>query len=144
MSDDESKRVQAALLRAVASGARTRRALSGAVRGRSGNAAYQRARKFGLIGGRAAPAGPTGPWPAPAERRALAAALWRMARDGMRHLADLIDPTCHAVHPDTAADDELVCSECGAYMGAIAPFIGAVLPLYCPSCGARVVEGGEG
>ncbi len=65
-------------------------------------------------------------------------------RDGMRHLADLIDPTCHAVHPDTAADDELVCSECGAYMGAIAPFIGAVLPLCCPSCGARVVEGGEG
>jgi hypothetical protein len=61
-----------------------------------------------------------------------------------RILADLIDPTCHAVHPDTAADDELVCSECGAYMGAIVPFIGAVLPLYCPSCGARVVEGGEG
>lgn len=60
MSDDESKRVQAALLRAVASGARTRRALSGAVRGRSGNAAYQRARKLGLVGGRAAPAG-TGP-----------------------------------------------------------------------------------
>lgn len=59
------------------------------------------------------------------------------------HLADLIDPTCHAVHSDTAADDELVCSECGAYMGAIVPFIGAVLPLYCPSCGARVVEGGD-
>lgn len=87
MSDDESKRVQAALLRAVASGARTRRALSGAVRGRSGNAAYQRARKLGLIGARAAPACAAGPWPSPAERRALAAALWRMARDG----ADMTD-----------------------------------------------------
>lgn len=63
--------------------------------------------------------------------------------DVFERLADLIDPTCHAVHPDTAADDELVCSECGAYMGAIVPFIGAVLPLYCPSCGARVVEGGD-
>lgn len=64
--------------------------------------------------------------------------------EALEKLADLMDPTCHAVHPDTAADDELVCSECGAYMGAIVPFIGAVLPLYCPSCGARVVEGGEG
>ena len=63
--------------------------------------------------------------------------------DAVARLADLIDPTCHAVHSDTAADDELVCSECGAYMGAIVPFIGAVLPLYCPSCGARVVEGGD-
>jgi galactokinase/mevalonate kinase-like predicted kinase len=87
MSDDESKRVQAALLRAVASGARTRRALSGAVPGKGADAAYQRARKLGLVGGRAAPAGPTGPWPSPAERRALAAALWRMARDG----ADMTD-----------------------------------------------------
>lgn len=63
--------------------------------------------------------------------------------ESVRDLADLIDPTCHAVHPDTAADDELVCSECGAYMGAIAPFIGAVLPLYCPHCGARVTGGGD-
>jgi hypothetical protein len=51
MSDDESKRVQAALLRAVASGARTRRALSGAVPGKGADAAYQRARKLGLVGG---------------------------------------------------------------------------------------------
>lgn len=87
MSDDESKRVQAALLRAVASGARTRWALSGAVPGKGADAAYQRARKLGLVGGRAAPAGPTGPWPSPAERRALAAALRRMVRDG----ADMTD-----------------------------------------------------
>lgn len=29
-------------------------------------------------------------------------------------LADLIDPTCHAAHDNPPADDEFICSECGA------------------------------
>lgn len=77
----------AALRDAVAVGLHTRRELDGAVPGKGADAAYQRARKLGLVGGRAAPAGPTGPWPSPAERRALAAALRRMVRDG----ADMTD-----------------------------------------------------
>lgn len=58
------------------------------------------------------------------------------------HLADLIDPTCHAVHSNTAADDELVCSECGERLGAVLPAIGMVMPPHCPHCGARVVSSG--
>ncbi len=77
----------AALRDAVAAGLRTRREMGGAVPGKGADAAYQRARKLGLIGGVASPAAATGPWPTPAERRALAAALRRMVRDG----ADMTD-----------------------------------------------------
>ncbi len=78
---------RAALRDAVAAGLRTRREMGDAVPGKGADAAYQRARKLGLVCGRAAPSGATGPWPSPAERRALTAALWRMARDG----ADMTD-----------------------------------------------------
>lgn len=77
----------AALRDAVAAGARTRREMEGAVPGKGADASYQRARKLGLIGGRASPAAATGPCPAPAERRALAASLRRMVADG----ADMTD-----------------------------------------------------
>ncbi len=77
----------AALRDAVAAGLRTRRELGDAVPGKGADASYQRARKLGLIGGRASPAAATGPWPAPAERRALAASLRRMVADG----ADMTD-----------------------------------------------------
>ena len=55
-------------------------------------------------------------------------------RDGMRRLADLMDPTCHPVPSD---GNKFKCSECGEHIGAI----GAVFPRYCPCCGARVVSG---
>ena len=77
----------AALRDAVAAGLRTRREMGDAVPGKGADAAYQRARKLGLIGVRAAPACAAGPWPSPAERRALAAALRGMVRDG----ADMTD-----------------------------------------------------
>lgn len=59
-------------------------------------------------------------------------------RDGMRHLAELIDPTCEM---DDAGDvpasvkDNLstfFCSECGA------PIYNDMTPSYCPYCGCRV------
>ena len=78
----------AALRDAVASGLRTRRELDGAVPGKGADAAYQRARKLGLVGGGAGAQVPGGvPWPSPVERRALAAALRGMVRDG----ADMTD-----------------------------------------------------
>lgn len=73
-------------------------------------------------------------------RRVRSATNADIANSTCSVLADLIDPTCHVVHSDTAADDELVCSECGAHLGAVLPSIGAVLPHYCPGCGARVVD----
>lgn len=79
----------AALACAVRDGRRTRAALDGAVRDRSGDAAYQRARVLGMVcsptAARVAEAAMR--WPAPEERRALAEALRRMAADG----ADLTD-----------------------------------------------------
>lgn len=62
--------------------------------------------------------------------------------EALDRLADLIDPTCHAVHSDTAADDELVCSECGALVG-VEREDGNLLfcSRYCECCGARVVIG---
>lgn len=74
-----------ALRRAVASGARTRRTLGSAVRGRSADAAYQHARRYGLIDTRRAANG-AGPgfehWPAPCERARLGVALRGLLLDG--------------------------------------------------------------
>lgn len=55
-------------------------------------------------------------------------------------LADLIDPTCHAMHSDAAADNELVCSECGAAVGVEMTGGKRLLPRHCECCGARVVD----
>lgn len=57
-----------------------------------------------------------------------------------RILADLIDPTCHAVPSDGGF---FTCSECGERLGAVLPALGTVLMHHCSHCGARVVEEGE-
>lgn len=57
-----------------------------------------------------------------------------------RILADLIDPTCNAVHQDTSMDDELVCSECGAPLGVEVDGVRMFVPDFCSCCGARVVS----
>lgn len=57
--------------------------------------------------------------------------------DVSRCVADLIDPTCKAVHSATSADDEFICSECGALVGIEDMFMSN----YCEKCGARVVSG---
>lgn len=52
-------------------------------------------------------------------------------RDGMRHLADLIDPTCRIVSGDT--DNHMPhCNLCGTGNFDL-------LPKYCKGCGARIV-----
>lgn len=56
------------------------------------------------------------------------------------HLADLIDPTCHAVPSDGGF---FTCSECGERIGAVLPTLGTVLMHHCSHCGAKVVEEGE-
>lgn len=65
--------------------------------------------------------------------------------DSWRHvllrLADLIDPTCRAVHQGASMDDELVCSECGALLGVEVGGEQMFVPNFCPCCGARVVRG---
>ena len=58
-----------------------------------------------------------------------------------RHLADLIDPTCHAVHSETAMEDELVCSECGSSLGIVLRDGRTLLPHFCACCGARTTRG---
>jgi len=55
-------------------------------------------------------------------------------------IADLIDPTCHAVHQGTSMDDELVCSRCGASLGAEVGGRQMFVPNFCSCCGARVVS----
>lgn len=60
------------------------------------------------------------------------------ACESVRDLADLIDPTCHAVPSD---DGFFTCSECGERIGAVLPAIGTVLMHHCQHCGARVVSG---
>ena len=55
-------------------------------------------------------------------------------RDGMRHLADLIDPTCHKVIP-SEMEGCVFCSNCGAEIGEYG------VPNYCHNCGHRVVSG---
>lgn len=73
-----------ALRRAVASGARTRRTLGTAVRGRSADAAYQHARRYGLIDTRRATNWASGfeHWPTPCERARLGVALRDLLLDG--------------------------------------------------------------
>lgn len=58
-------------------------------------------------------------------------------------LADLIDPTCFAVHQGTSMDDELVCSRCGASLGAEVGGRQMFVPNFCSCCGARVVSRDE-
>lgn len=56
-------------------------------------------------------------------------------RDGMRHLADLIDPTCEMVDVETEQGGYRgtgLCSECGDLLTPTMRF--------CPRCGARVVD----
>lgn len=61
-------------------------------------------------------------------------------RDVLDRLADLIDPTCH-IAPDDWASQQcmgpmLSCDRCQAAFPEInSPYV------YCPNCGARVVEG---
>lgn len=70
-------------------------------------------------------------------------------RDGMRRLADIIDPTCHVVinQQDGGAGEFVaqmlgeVCSSCGHDLHRDR-FTGRY-PAHCPGCGARVVEGGD-
>ena len=59
--------------------------------------------------------------------------------DVSRRVADLIDPTCRAVHQGTSMDDELVCSECGASLGVEVDGEQKFVSKFCPCCGARVV-----
>lgn len=65
---------------------------------------------------------------------------FREPEDVYELLADLIDPTCRAVHQGTSMDDELVCSECGASLGVEAAGEQRFVPNFCSCCGARVVD----
>lgn len=64
------------------------------------------------------------------------------AHDRARHIADLIDPTCHARgygHPD----EFRVVKGCGVcHCGWYEDVYGRPYA-YCPHCGARLVERGE-
>lgn len=63
-------------------------------------------------------------------------------RDGMRHLADLIDPTCEVAdygHPDR----HTVCRGCLSCHGGWHEDVYDMPYTYCPHCGARVTRGGE-
>lgn len=72
-------------------------------------------------------------------------------RNGMRRLADLMDPTCRLVRKQVRAGGPQMyktlwcCSRCGLplaeskYKGHM-PF---VADNFCPRCGARVTDGGE-
>lgn len=70
--------------------------------------------------------------------------------DVFERLADLIYPTCYDTLPDDWGPFE--CSECGTQWSVCPVYIGTdgtsehdeVKPSFCPGCGARVVEGGEG
>lgn len=61
-------------------------------------------------------------------------------RNGMRHLADLIDPTCHIVTVEDCDGDLTEVHDCCGDKHTRDAFTGRVLP-YCPDCGARVVSG---
>ena len=67
----------------------------------------------------------------------------RVAERTLEKLADLIDPTCLAVHQGTSMDDELVCSRCGASLGAEVGGRQMFVPNFCSCCGARVVSRDE-
>ena len=74
-------------------------------------------------------------------------------RDGMRRLADLIDPTCSMDAVDTGeqADYEcrehiMHCSNCGTEFGYVLYGEDGDVsmddkPKFCPECGKRVVDG---
>lgn len=49
--------------------------------------------------------------------------------------------TCHAVRSETAMEDELVCSECGNYLGVVLRDGRTLLPHFCGRCGVRVTRG---
>lgn len=53
-------------------------------------------------------------------------------RNGMRYLADLIDPTCHIITTDRAI---FGCDRCRAVMLGM-----GAKPKFCPNCGARCVD----
>lgn len=61
-------------------------------------------------------------------------------RNGMRHLADLIDPTCHA-EQDYDCDEPVQgrwwrCGACGERFA----YERGLSPRFCPECGARLVS----
>ena len=76
-------------------------------------------------------------------RRVKSAANVDIAYSTTSVLADLIDPTCRAVHQGTSMDDELVCSECGASLGVEVDGKRMFVPNFCSCCGARVVSGDD-
>ena len=53
-------------------------------------------------------------------------------RNGMRYLADLIDPTCHIITTDRAI---FGCDRCHTVMLGM-----RAKPNFCPNCGARLVD----
>lgn len=53
-------------------------------------------------------------------------------RDGMRRLADLIDPTCHLL---PSPDGGFGCDRCYTWFPSMKE-----KPHHCPECGARVVD----
>jgi len=65
-------------------------------------------------------------------------------RDGMRHLAELVDPTCQM--KSIPESSYRACSRCGAFVrrDAATDCTEAIPVRFCPNCGARVVRGGEG
>ena len=63
-----------------------------------------------------------------------------VARDAVELFAELIDrPTCHDV---SNFNDVFKCSECGVSLDDLTAEVGSAdfMPLYCPACGAEVVE----
>lgn len=65
-------------------------------------------------------------------------------RNGMRHLADLIDrPTCQM--KSIPESSYRVCSRCGAFVrrDAVTNCTEAIHVRFCPNCGARVVRDNE-
>ena len=67
-------------------------------------------------------------------------------RNGMWHLAELIDPTCKVSFVEPIEDEVglTVGWEFNLTCGHTAEMPWNAAPAYCPECGARVVERGEG
>lgn len=65
-------------------------------------------------------------------------------RDGMRRLADLIDPTCHVVTSGERRGKPIgsACSVCHAPLYPSTAWAHGMR--YCPQCGHRVIEDAEG
>lgn len=62
----------------------------------------------------------------------------RTTRAGWNHR---FERTCHAVHSETAMEDELVCSECGSSLGVVLRDGRTLLPRHCACCGSRIMRG---